>query len=114
MTIMVKAQFVETSLNDDEGRSSLFIKWGPAGQYIDLVREESGGKIYCELFDQANGAEFESIRFNYSENLLVLEVTPPEAFVRAQAEHRVEIALDGASVGGRELKNCLRHLFRAD
>jgi hypothetical protein len=110
--IRVVAQSIETSLDDDEGLTSLFIKWGPVGQYIDLARQEDDDKVYCELFDQANGAEFGSIRFSYSNSQLALEVTPPETFVPRQREHTVEIDLSGVHFDDEDLTACLAHLFQ--
>lgn len=111
--IKVVAQSLDTSVDDDEGLSSVFIKWGAAGQYVDLTREEDGEKVYCEFFDQANGAEFDSIKFNYSNKTLALDVAPPETFVRGQQEHRAEIDLNRVQLSEREFLDCLQHLFRS-
>lgn len=110
--IKVVAQSIDTSLDDDEGLSSVFIKWGPAGQYVDLTRESDGEKIYCEFFDQANGAEFESIKFNYSNKVFALDVAPPETFVRGQQEHSAEIDLRRIRFSEQEFLECLQRLSR--
>lgn len=105
------AKSVEIYLDDDEGISSLFIEWQTIGQYSALAREEGSDRVYCELFDQANGAEFDSIRFSYSDDLIVLEVSPPETFIRGQPEHRVEINVVGSRRDKREIASCLYYLF---
>ncbi|WP_158937442.1 hypothetical protein [Burkholderia sp. S171] len=112
MTIKAIAQSIDISLNDDEALSSLYIKWGPIGQYIDITREDDDGGIYCEVSDQANGAEFESIKFKYSKKLLVLEVTPPETLIQGTQEYQIDIDLDGVAFDEQKFVECLIHLFR--
>jgi hypothetical protein len=76
MTNRVAARSLETMTEDEEGVTSLFVKWGSIDQYVTVARDENDEKVYCEVSDQVNGDMFASIRFSYLVNQLILEVTP--------------------------------------
>ena len=116
-SIQAVAQLIEVIIDDEDGLSSFFVKWGVSGvsgQYISIAREDGNENVYCELFDQVNGSEFNPslLRFYYSNKTLVFEVAPPETFVKGLEKRSIEIDLSGVQFDENELVACLKHLFR--
>ena len=113
-SIKVVAQLVEVILNDDEEYFSLFIKWGTNSQYICIAREENDKRIYCELYEQANGREFNLslLNYSYSNMILTINMIPPGKFILGKEISVIEIDLSKVQYKEDELLICLKHLFR--
>ena len=112
MTIQAAAQSVDICVDDEDGMTSLFIKWGTSGQYIDLTRGEGCTHVHCELCDQSNGREFDSLTYHYHDRRLVIEVSSPESLMEESQENRVEMDLSEIEFDEYAFVVCLKHLFQ--
>ena len=111
MSIRATAKIVQPIVDDDEGLSSLFIKWGPVGEYLDVSLEDGETRAYCEVFDQSNGTRFSSLSYRLNNDWLTLQVKSPESFVRGHQEQLIEVDLHSAAFDRQALMDCLKKIL---
>lgn len=99
---------IEALIDDDEGMTSLCIRWSDMGGYLCVARDPDEARLYCEYCDQSNGFYSETLSSKWFGNCLEFELQEPESFLRSEKIQKVRVRIPD---GEEKAMVCVNRLF---
>lgn len=97
-------------LDDEEGLTSLFIRWCDVGGYLCIAREQDEEELYCEYCDQSNGFYSKTICSRWLGEHIEFKLSGDESFSQTE---RLQTLIIRMEIQGEEVRQCIELLFKS-
>jgi hypothetical protein len=104
--IEVAACELDMAIDDDE-LTFIFVRWGEAGQYLDITRDCEEGRTYLEFCDQGAGFYPDRVEISFADGTLVVQLDPTQTLGPDVQESRIHISLSRVSPDIELLHACI-------
>lgn len=99
---------VEVIRDDEEGLTSLCVRWCDIGGYLCVARDPDEEGLYCEYCDQSNGFYSKTIRSKWLNDCIAFELGGIESFSATERIQQLRIRVEARR---EEIGQCIELLF---
>jgi hypothetical protein len=104
--IEVAACELDMAIDDDE-LTFIFVRWGEAGQYLDITRDCKAGRTYLEFCDQGAGFYPDHVEISFADGTLAVQLDQAQSLGPGMQESGIHISLSRVSPDIELLHACI-------
>jgi hypothetical protein len=108
MSIEFSPTDFQVILDDEEGLTSLCVRWGDVGGYLCIARDQDEEGLYCEYCDQSNGFYPKTICSRWFGDHIEFKLGGDESFSQTE---RIQTLIIRMEIQGEEVRQCIELLF---